>query len=81
MTLLEVFDRLHGHRISRVEFKDGDPLVCAEPTLVVAEPTNALTEVWLLVEPDGLSLSFNAKDENGQWQAHTEPLANITSIV
>lgn len=80
MTVIEAFDLLHGKQINRVEFRNRPPLVCPAPTLVEAEPTDSLNQVWLLVEPDGLSLSFNAKDQYGEWRVYDEPLANVTAV-
>ena len=84
MTLVEIFDRLCGKHVTRVDFKDGSFVLCHAPMLVDFPDSDAPAEAWIEPFPDGLVLHFNATrvSRNGRsgMGAQHEPFGNIASV-
>lgn len=81
MTLSEVFDRLRGHAVSRIDFKDGSWLRCPKPMLVDFDDVDA--EGTLEADADGLVLHFNQQrmgSGDAGLEGTMEPLSNIAAI-
>ena len=85
MTVIEIFDRLCGKSVTRIDFKDGSFVLCPAPMLVNFHDSDAPAEAWIEPFPDGLVLHFNARriSRNGQSEmdAQHEPFGNIASVV
>jgi hypothetical protein len=84
MNLIEVFDRLCGKRVSRIDFKQGAPLVCPRPALVDyadSDGDGGHPDMWIEASEDGLLLHFNAEDQHGEMRGQTEALNNITRVI
>jgi len=84
MTMSEVFDRLCGKRVSRIDFSDGSFVRCPTPMLVDFHDSDQPAEAWIEPFNDGLMLHFNANrispsGESGM-QAQSEPFGNIASV-
>jgi hypothetical protein len=84
MTLIQVFDRLCGKRVSRIDFKNGAPLICPRPMLVEyhdAPPKGEFAELTIEASEDGLVLHFNAETSPGSGlHGQMEPLSNIAYV-
>src|SRR5687768_613728 len=83
MTPIQVLDRLAGKHVSRIDFKNGHPLICPRPVLVDytdEDGRGEFPQMWIGVEEDGLTLHYNAKDQHGEMRGHSEPLSNIAYV-
>ena len=82
MTQSQILERLAGKRVSRVDFKEGQPLVCPRPALVeyADNSEGEHPDAWIGVSEDGLTLHFNAKDQYGEMRGQEEPFSNIENV-
>lgn len=81
MGLIDIFDRLCGRHVTRIDFNDGSFVVAPRPALVDLHDADTPAEMWIEASEDGLVLHFNAKDRDGEMRGQTEPLSNIRSVV
>lgn len=82
MTLSQVFDRLRGQYVNRIDFKDGTaPLLCHSPTFVGFDDKDGdpLPGIWLNASAEGLTISFNT-GPIGDMRGQEEPLANVAHV-
>jgi hypothetical protein len=81
MRLSDVFDRLCGQRVNRIDFTGGGFVVSPSPALVklMDDDAGEHPQMWIDASEEGLTLHYSAK-VSGEWRTFTEPLSSITSI-
>jgi hypothetical protein len=80
MTLIEVFDRLHGKHITRIDFKDGTHAQSREPLLVDLAQNDTLANAWIEASAQGLVLHFNSRDAAYNTRGESVPLNDIAAV-
>jgi hypothetical protein len=86
MTLTEVFDRLHGRHVTRIDFNDGSFVVAPAGSSMFVHfcHENVNTDACVGVSEEGLTLHFNARlrgsNDDGALHGQEEPLSNVRYV-